>query len=42
MKTFHQQLVKQLIVAKPSAVVKEAKHLNKPSINFVSKNSIFI
>jgi hypothetical protein len=42
MKIFHQQLVKQLIVTKPAAVVKEAKHLNKSIINFVSKNSICI
>jgi hypothetical protein len=42
MKTFHQKLVKQLIVAKSGEVVKEAKHDNKSSTNFVSRNSIFI
>jgi hypothetical protein len=41
MKTFHQQLAKQLIVAKSAAFVKEEKHKKKLFANFRCKNNIF-
>ncbi len=42
MKTFHQQLTKQLIVAKSAAAVKEEKHKQKLFVNFRYKNNIFL
>jgi hypothetical protein len=42
MKTFHQQLTKQLIVAKSAAAVKEEKYTKKLFVNFMYKNNIFL
>jgi hypothetical protein len=39
---FHQQRSKQKIVAKPAAAVKEEKHKNKPSVDFMCKNYIYL
>jgi hypothetical protein len=41
MKTFHQQLTKQLIVAKSAAAVKEEKHKKKLFVNLRNKNKVF-
>jgi hypothetical protein len=42
MKTFHQQLAKQLIVAKFDAAVKEGIHKNKLDANFRYEIALFL
>jgi hypothetical protein len=42
MKTFHDQLAKQLIAAKSDAAVKEETHKNKLGANFRYKITFFL